>query len=238
MGNPRHNPGRSFVICRPVLSRNARRRAVIRLVAVLSLFALITASSLRAALVLPGDPKDAQSCLVAFDYLRQSPTARKVIERLQNSPTEYRIKVGYPPFSLDQMAGGYSDRMIYWLPTDAMEWRTWSLGQVRRRSPALILLHELGHAYHDDLSPQHLEARRRSNRRDPRWGNAEERRTIQEVENRAALELGEPERQWHDSNWAVHFRTFVSIGPASVTERREWPGFSDLWSMTGRGHSD
>ncbi len=233
---PGNNTGRSFVVCRPGCKTSLKRYSsgTLRVLAVLASVALAGVTSARASLVLPNNGNDARACKVALAYLEQSPTARKVIERLQKSTAEYRILVGYPPFSLDQMAGGYGDGTIYWLPTDAMEWRTWALGQVCRRSPALVLLHELGHAYHDDLNPARMQARRHADKRDTRWGNAEERRTILEVENPAARELGEPERRWHASNWASHFRTFASTGPASVTERRDRPQFSALWSERPR----
>ena len=69
-------------------------------------------------------------------------------------------------------------------------------GVVKSHSPAISLIHELGHAYHYELDP-HKAATDFTTDTDDVFDNVEEKNTILFVENPVAGALGEPLRFTH-----------------------------------------
>jgi hypothetical protein len=112
---------------------------------------------------------------------------------------------------------------VFWAPKGAMQWRDSWLGKMNHRSAAVTLIHELGHAYHWDLDPKVFAMEGQEAFKDNKWDNAEEKRTILEIENRVADELralgfNESDRYWHNPKAVRNFREYISIGSDSITE--------------------
>ncbi len=93
------------------------------------------------------DPASKDKFWAAINYLKQFPMANKVITGLENSTTIYYIQT----LAAEQNASGasfnpYQDHeTVYWDPT-----ASFLLDTKGSLSPALMLAHELDHAYHYD----------------------------------------------------------------------------------------
>ena len=155
----------------------------------------------------------------AIGYLARSPKAREVIENLQASQTAYNIVLGPgPSMNAGKEPGNTYDpatRTIYWIPTYGFRWKT--LFSSARITPALGLLHEMGHALHQDTDAGTYAKDIKDTMMV--WGTKEEKRTIREIENVVAKDLGEPLRKQHDyvvltDNGQIGF--FQTQGPVSV----------------------
>ncbi len=148
------------------------------------------------------DPATASAGKAAYEqalqYLSRSAVTREVMAGLNASEKTYRIVVGPKPMvGLSAEPGSVYDpstRTIYWLPASGFRWRTMLSWQ--HITPALALLHELGHAFHHDTDPSGFEMNRKASL--VGWDNREEKRTIREIENVAAKDLGESLRHQHN----------------------------------------
>lgn len=118
----------------------------------------------------------------AFAYLARDPAARSVIERAERSRTPHRIRIDH--HGRDAYLPG--SRTILWDPHSAMR-----VGN-GRQSPALGLAHELDHALNDPRRYDRL-----TDRAEPAYDNAEERRVITGLERHAARTLREGLRSDH-----------------------------------------
>jgi RHS repeat-associated protein len=160
----------------------------------------------------------------ATNYLYKSATARTVIDHLVNSKISYTIQPeGSVLLAPGEAALGdeynWKTRVIYWAPRVGTRWKDSILSPKRSISPALILLHELGHAYHDDVN--HDEFLNKLNEFTDsdeafRWTNPEEKRTIIEIENKAARELGESVRDWHNPAYARQHSKYITRSSIST----------------------
>jgi Effector protein len=153
----------------------------------------------------------------ALDYLKQSPRARAIIQHLERQAAK-PITVRVLPDNPRGNSYDTATRTVEWDPTEGLKWKRSPLHPWKKRTPALLLLHELTHAYHDDVDHARFAARSRPDHRDAQWTTAEEKDTIQEVENPAAAELGEPGRDWHDTFSTYKGQKFAARNPASTAE--------------------
>ncbi len=129
----------------------------------------------------PGNtPQDNQAINEALDYLKQFPPANKVINGLINSGTTYTIQ----ELAAEQnIAGASFDNRyntVYWDPT-----ASFFLDTKGSLSPALMLGHELDHAYHYDQN-RGLAGRLFHQPTGTDMDNEEEARTIVYFENPSA----------------------------------------------------
>jgi hypothetical protein len=170
-------------------------------------------------LIPPSDPNDLAAYQDALKYLAKSATAQKVIAQLEKSDENYTITCRWNPTSFSE-GPEYSptNRTIFWKPNDALEWKTWAFGRMRHMTPALMLLHEMGHAFHHDLNAKEFERLGSTEDTGFRWDNLEEKRTVKEIEVPAARELGEDTRNWHNTRVLSYFRLYISAGSTSLRE--------------------
>ena len=117
----------------------------------------------------------------ALNYLKRFPLANKVITGLDNSTDIYYIKI--LAAEKNQYGSSFNDKnnTVFWDPTAAF-----LLDTKGSLSPALILGHELDHAYHYDQDRDLADARFHQPT-GTAMDNAEEARTIRYFENPAAL---------------------------------------------------
>ena len=130
----------------------------------------------------------------ATAYLKQVPHAAQIFERLEKSSTDYKIEIvdrTHPGFTVGANEFDGACNLVRWDPDTALGWRGAFFSQ-HAHSAAIALMHELGHAYHKDMDPNAYFRRTQSKTFD-RWGNLEEKRTIQEIENPVAKALGDAE---------------------------------------------
>src|SRR5512140_1050684 len=124
----------------------------------------------------------------AIKYLRRIELAANILDHLEGSSTTYTIEVVDPSRAGSELKPAEFDateNLIRWDPRSGLEWKS---GQAH--SAAIVLMHELAHAYH-----KYVDARKYWHARDTRthdkWGDLEEKRTILEIENPIARALGE-----------------------------------------------
>ena len=130
----------------------------------------------------PGNtPQDNKAINTALNYLRRFPLANKVINGLINSDTTYTIQPLAAEKNLYGSSFGDAKNTVYWDPI-----ASFYLDTNGSLSPALMLGHELDHAYHYDQD-RALAALRFSQSTGTTMDNAEEARTIKYFENPAAL---------------------------------------------------
>lgn len=112
----------------------------------------------------------------AIAYLRKSPTARALIERLDNAEVKITIR-------LNTKWSSYSkeNREVFWIPNNGTLLKNGTI-----QSAALVLLHELGHA------AQHLDGLLIGGDIEQRI--EEEEHNVANYETPVATELGEPTR--------------------------------------------
>jgi hypothetical protein len=164
----------------------------------------------------------------AIDYLRQAPLAAKIINRLERSNVDYKVEVvdsGDPTLSSAPNEFDGIENVLRWEADTALEWR----GNFHLRhahSPAIGLMHELGHAFHKDLEAQRFFHFTATQLQDE-WGTAEEKRTILEIENPVAKALGESERFFHDKGFYT-FRRYTAVTSTSVMESPQPCSFSPI----------
>lgn len=89
-------------------------------------------------------------------------------------------------------------KTLYWADKAALEMVDPNTGEMGRRSPALILGHEVEHAANHLANPKGFA--KDINTPDSTFDNQEERNVIEEYENPGAQKLGEPTRNDHDTN--------------------------------------
>ena len=110
-------------------------------------------------------------------------------------------------------------RTIFWIPTGAIEWQDKKRAKLEHISPALILIHELGHAYHHDRAADPGKwIEQTKDKSDKVWSNAEGKRTIEEIENVVARELGgvESMRSWHNPSVPFKHRQYITTSPIGI----------------------
>ncbi len=153
----------------------------------------------------------------ALAYLEQIPLARKIIARLHRSATEYKVQIlaaDKPGIDPKPPEFDPTHNLIWWDPRAGLEWR--SGGSTRQaHSAAVALMHELGHAYHKDLDARDYWTKVKKKTGD-QWGNAEEKRTILQIENPVAKGLGEPERYFHEDNGSYHVHHYYATSPVTT----------------------
>jgi hypothetical protein len=187
----------------------------------------------------PSDSKAARAFREALDYLRASAKAATVIDQLQGSPNHYKVVDDYSPTSdANYLPGdGYvsASRTIYWIPDLALRWKTGFQLKWREIPPAILLLHELGHAYHDDTEPARfkLDSRPYSDPAEASvWDKPEEKRTILEIEDIVEDQLHLPKRERHNFSdpskaWAEHY---TAIDPTKTQEKKNYTSGADDFS--------
>jgi len=154
-----------------------------------------------------GTPANLDDYNASIAYLSRNPRMARIIQQLRRSRKVYTISFGQ--FS---KGDGYFPRVrgVTWAPRGSVI----AIGG-GCESPALLLGHELAHAYEDDLYPYWL--RREAAKPDPDYDNLAERWAITGPEASAARTLGEPVRTTHhalDAN-----ARFIEPGPTSRTCR-------------------
>ena len=87
-----------------------------------------------------------------------------------------------------------------------------------RQSAALALFHELGHFFHYISNPNEYDSY--ANKKDKQYENAEERRTIEQIETPAAIILGESTRNYHRDKYGRNLY-FDAVSPISTKTKRE-----------------
>ena len=197
----------------------------------LILFALIVPGPLRASVtpVVRPDPRGSTlepapngpaltSFNAALAYLKQAPQAFRIISWLQRSAVNYRVEI------VDRSRRDISaaptefegvHNLIRWDPELALEWHG-KFYSPHAHSPAIGLMHELGHAYHKDLDPeQFFRLLARATPRD-RWSNLEEKRTILQIENPIAEALGESQRFFHKNSAFFDAQPYAAIDSTSI----------------------
>jgi len=121
----------------------------------------------------------------AINYLNKSPTAKQAIDALQNSSTHYTLVT-------NSSSDDYYDpalNQIHWDPTSAFKVSGGT------QSPALGLLHEIGHG--DDFDQSPIMSTIRSWIGSWSYDDQEEAHVIQGLETTVANELGEGTRKNH-----------------------------------------
>ncbi len=153
----------------------------------------------------------------AFAYLKRSPLARKIIGRLEHSPTEYKLQIlnaSQPAADTKPAEFDAEHDVIWWDAHAGLEWKPSAFSH-EAHSAALVLMHELGHAYHRDCNPREYWREEKKRTRD-NWGTAEEKRTILQVENPVAKALGEPRRDFHEDSGFYEARHFGTASPTTT----------------------
>ena len=134
-------------------------------------------------LTLSPDPDNKQAFDEAIKYLKQFPLVNKVITGLENSTTDYRIQT----LAAEKNVAGASfnpylrRETVFWDPT-----ASFFLDTTGSLSPALMLAHELDHAYHYDQNFKLADRLYNAHTGTP-MDNKEEASTIVYFENLAAL---------------------------------------------------
>lgn len=185
------------------------------------------ASSPGPKIVPPADPEFRAKYEAAIAYLKQTQKAREIIQALDSdSPIRIEIRPWkeIANVSVHDAHNAYVPETgrLYWSPDHGLEWQS-QLGIAYYRSPAISLLHELAHAYHNMIDPVRYSIE--TIQTGGRWNKEEERRTILEIENVVAGELGEPKRYWHNSAWLGNEGMSASYG-ARTNVLSRIPSFS------------
>jgi RHS repeat-associated protein len=120
-------------------------------------------------------------------YLRKSPHAADVIDRLRSASPRWHISRGEFEFRPNQGQRGGN------IQVDPEMGLKTTRGKVQ--SPALGYLHELGHADNHYRDP--VEHKKRSNTKSRHFENQEEKHVIKKLEKPVAKDLGEPTRNDH-----------------------------------------
>jgi hypothetical protein len=158
-------------------------------------------------------------------YLKKSVLASNVIEELEKSSATYTISFESSWSPLTHMGNDFDsgNNTVHWDPSVGIEHRD-DDGTLHRISPAVCLIHELGHAYHKDTNPGRFT--RNSDTPDEAYDNLEEKATIVLIENPVAKDLGQWQRPNHQPN--TRYRT---QGPTSTTPGT-WQEFKTKSSTT------
>ncbi len=156
-------------------------------------------------LILDPPTTDQQGYFAAIKSLKTFPLARKVIARLNSSKTHYQIIIkpakthydtGTDEFDFDDVAGSPPNtKAIFWDPHASLTFK--EPGNSGSISPAVILLHELGHAYDFDTSPVDFALRVQDT--DPIYDDPEEAMTMKSFEFPAAKFFKQGRRTRHSS---------------------------------------
>lgn len=161
-----------------------------------------------------------QAYYEAVNYLRQSETASKLIDYLENSEEVFIIKEG--PKSL------HSHGTIEWNPHEAIIVVNNDLTPVQAydkdgksvrpaQTPALGLLHEMGHAFHEVTEPDAFFERQSEKNHLPYWTDKEEKKVIQTIENKVAQELNEKLGRKQEIGRGNHLqKIYKSQGPTTT----------------------
>jgi hypothetical protein len=113
-----------------------------------------------------------------------------------------------------------SNHTVYWFPDTGVYWRSWTLGRMNRISPAVVLIHEIGHAYHQAINPAEYSrfTDPKNALNDGRWDKLEEEWDIRNIEDVVERELNQPVRKWHNARFPLQAGLYTSSGPLSVVE--------------------
>jgi RHS repeat-associated protein len=176
-------------------------------------------------LIPPSGKDDRANYEKAIEYLSHSAKGKEILDKLQACENQYVILAENAPSNdFDEPGDAYSGALktVYWVPDLGLRWRG-AFGGWKQITPALCLMHELGHAYHQETDP----ARYRTDSKpyDPpgKWESPEEKRDIIEIENVVAKQLGEAQR--HRDNYPSGWEeTYDTAGP-TTTARRTTPYF-------------
>ena len=131
-------------------------------------------------LTLSPDPDNAGKFWLSIKDLRRFPMANKIINALEKSTTDYRIKTLAAEDNPQDASFDPSVSTVYWDPT-----ASFFLDTKGSLSPEMMLAHELDHAYHYDQNPG-LAADLLKQLTGTTMDNEEEARTIVYFENPAA----------------------------------------------------
>lgn len=173
------------------------------------------------------DDGGSKALMAAIQYLRRIELAANILDHLEGSSATYTIEVVDPSRAGSELKPAEFDateNVIRWDPRSGLEWKS---GQAH--SAAIVLMHELAHAYHKDVDAGQYWRARDTRTRD-KWGNLEEKRTILEVENPIARALGESERNFHEDNGFFQARRYEVASPTSTQRARaRRPAFDYLF---------
>jgi hypothetical protein len=169
----------------------------------------------------------------AINYLKQVPQAHTIIGQLQNSGTNFDVEiVDHPSASSDPNFDAVHN-LVTWNPNVALEWNG-NLHSYHAHSPAVLLMHELGHAYEKVIDPARFFRLTAHATHDGRWNNLEEKQTVLHVENPIANALGEGERFFHENSSFFDGHFYAALEPTSTRHAPQQSSFTPLASQTAR----
>lgn len=181
-------------------------------------------------IISPTDPVNKPLYDEAINYLKGSnvPIVDEILDRLESSKFDYKINI-YDFQARDNETYNEFDsssRTVHWDPHMSSTWfvpddpnKPDGPGVILSHSPAIALIHELGHAYHLDTLGLKMYKDNGATDTGDDFDNLEERNTILKIEDPVAKALGEPERFTHHGIDAVEVK-----GPTSrATDHRLGP---------------
>lgn len=179
---------------------------------------LVSASRWHSSEPVPLSERSVEAYREAVAYLKRAPLAKRIIDYLERSKTEYIVEIwegasGPKPAEFDP-----TYNIIRWDPRCSLRWKR-SVFTSDSHSAAITLMHELGHAYHKDINPREY-ARRVKTKLRGGWSNSEEKRTILKVENPIARALGEAERHFHEDTGFYEAKSYQALGPTTTRHAR------------------
>lgn len=161
-----------------------------------------------------GNDPFVKDVVASFDYLRRGGVGNLVKDLTRHKKSVQIVRTG----NLDGLAFSPQRQRVYYHPRSGLQ-----TDEGGKQSPALGLLHELGHA------KGYLDNPRKNNRlhgtHDHHYDNLEEKRVIKNIENPAARKLGEATRSGHGG------RGFRTAGPTTTRRAVKKP-------RTPRRHRD
>jgi hypothetical protein len=137
------------------------------------------------------------------DYIRKSAKGKEVWDKLANA-ADFTVDIG--DYNQEGPPGPFWDpnnNQLAWKPHEYDEFER--NGKDLHLSPALLLAHELAHAYRSMTGEYDTDAEK------------EEKAVLNEYENPIAKDLGEPERTWEEYNDS-HFYDDKDVFPTPVPE--------------------
>ena len=158
-------------------------------------------------IVPPNDSNNKRLYDEAVNYLKgsQMPIVNEILNKLESSKSDYTINI-YDMAARDVLHGNEFDplsRTINWDPHSSGTWFVPDNsndpngpGVTKSHSPAIALIHELGHAYHYETDSNKYQTDYKTETNDD-YDNVEEKNTMLIIENIVAKALGEPERFTH-----------------------------------------
>lgn len=169
----------------------------------------------------------------AINYLKQVPQAHHIITQLQNSSTNFDVEIVDRPSASSDPNFDAVHNLITWGPNVALEWNG-NLHSYHAHSPAVLLMHELGHAFHKLIDPARFFRLTAHTTNDRRWNNLEEKQTVLHVENPVANVLGEGERFFHENSSFFDGHFYAALEPTSTVHAPQHGTFMPLARQTVR----